>query len=56
MYQKNASLDYLLINMVVNAGIPDKYIAITAPDLMKWVPILLTLYMRMPLPMKQTTA
>jgi hypothetical protein len=35
MYWRKASLDHLPINMMVNTGIPDQYIAIAAPDLME---------------------
>jgi hypothetical protein len=56
MYKRKASLKNLPINMMVNTGIPDKYIAIAAVDLMEWVPILLALYARTSLSTKQTTA
>jgi hypothetical protein len=56
MYWRKVALDHLPNNMMVNTGIPDKYIAIAAPDLIEWVPILLVLYPRMSLPMKWTTA
>jgi hypothetical protein len=49
MYWRKASLDHLLINMMVNTGIPDKYIAIVAPTCLPCS------YPRTSSPMKWTT-